>query len=598
MMNSKARLWPPLAAVVLLLAVVAGCVQVPTAGPIRKVEGQRDACQSCVNVEVAPPAAGDDEQQIVEAYLRATSNYQPNYSVARQFLTKAAAERWSPEDGVRIYQGSPSRSGKKVTLKGQLVGSLAPDRTYTARHELLSEEFGLVREDGEWRIDQPPKGLLVVDYSFKRFYQAYQVYFIGNGTSLVPEQIYLPTLRSPANVASALMTALLSGPSTWLKPAANSAIPLGAELSVGSVTITNSIAEVALNEAVLPLTDPQRSLMAAQIVYTLKQAPGVKGVLITVNQQRYRVLESDPTTMVIPVDAFPRDIDPVPFVTGDQLYAVIDGKVQLVSAVSDTPAASPIKGTLGLRRSGVDSLAVSVNGTDLVVVTRDHTELRRAQTATGDVTTFARGLSGLLRPQFTRYGEVWAVGRQHGKQRMWLFTTNQEIKNPEQQIEVNPIEVDAPVLNRANVTAFRISPDGSRIAMVRRTKTGSDELGLARVIRGDKVRVDGWRPIDLTQTGGTQVTQIADLAWLDASELLLLGAATKNAAMAPVRVTADASQIIAEGGEPAKWNARELTVLSRPNTTIVVGADDRTWRDNGSQWLPFLDHVKTIAYPG
>jgi hypothetical protein len=94
------------------------------------------------------------------------------------------------------------------------------------------------------------------------------------------------------------------------------------------------------------------------------------------------------------------------------------------------------------------------------------------------------------------------------------------------------------------------------------------------------------------------VTQIADVAWLDASELLLLGAATKEAALAPVRVTVDSSRITAESGEPLGWNPQELTVLSRPQTTVVVTVDGKTWRDDGSQWLPFLDHVKTIAYPG
>ena len=596
-MSGRTRLSTPLAAAVLLLAMLTACVQVPTAGPIDKVEGQQEACQNCVNVEVAPPAAGYDQRQIVEGYLRATSNYQPNYSVARQFLTKAAAERWSPEDGASIYNGSAGVSDETVRLEGQLVGSLAPDRTYTAQDEPLSVDFHLVREDGEWRIDKPPHGLMVAEYSFDRFYQAYQVYFIGNGSSLVPERIYLPTLRNPANVASALMTALLAGPSDWLAPAVESAIPLDTSLTLGSVTITNSIAEVALSEAVLTLPDPRRSLMAAQIVYTLKQAPGVKGVLITVNQQRYRVLESDPTSMVIAVDAFSRDIDPVPFVSGDQLYAVSNGTVQLVTATSDTPTASSANGDLGQPRLGVNSLAVSTNGTDLALVTRNRTELRRAQASTGDVTTLISGLSDLLRPQFTRYGEVWALGRQNGKQRMWLFTT-EEVKDTEKEIAVTTIDVDAPVLEQAEITAFRISPAGSRMALVRKTRTGY-ELGLARIIRGDKViTVDEWRSIDLTLAGGTKVTQISDLAWLDANELLLLGAASKDAALAPIRVMSDASQISAEGGEPANWNARELTVLYRPQTTIVVGSEGRAWRNDGSQWLPFLDGVDAIAYPG
>jgi hypothetical protein len=230
-------------------------------------------------------------------------------------------------------------------------------------------------------------------------------------------------------------------------------------------------------------------------------------------------------------------------------------------------------------------------------VTQDRTTLRRVLTATGDVTTLKSGLTDLLRPQFTRYGEVWALGRQEGNQKLWLFTAETDIEQP--KTEVTPIEVDTPVLDSGGVTAFRISPDGCRIALVRKTGKGS-ELGLARIIRGeDKVTVDGWRTVDVRETDGTRITRMADVAWLDATELLLLGAATKDGPMGPVRVTGDGSRIAAERGEPLDWRAQELTVLSRPQTTIVVGADGKTWRDDGSsQWLPFLDHVKTIAYPG
>ena len=70
--------------------------QVPIAGPIEPVHGPAAGCQNCVNVEVAPPAAGDDPRQIVEGYLRATSNYQPNYSVAKQFLTEGCGGELEP----------------------------------------------------------------------------------------------------------------------------------------------------------------------------------------------------------------------------------------------------------------------------------------------------------------------------------------------------------------------------------------------------------------------------------------------------------------------------------------------------------------------
>ena len=85
---------------------------------------------------------------------------------------------------------------------------------------------------------------MVEEVYFRSFYQPYDLYFVGNGRSLVPNPIYLPALNNPANVASALMKALLNGPSAWLKPAVSTAVPPNTSLSVDSVTITDGIAEV------------------------------------------------------------------------------------------------------------------------------------------------------------------------------------------------------------------------------------------------------------------------------------------------------------------------------------------------------------------
>ena len=103
----------------------------------------------------------------------------------------------------------------------------------------------------------------------------------------------------------------------------------------------------------LALPDPQRSLLAAQIVYTLRQVGGVKGVLIKVNQQPYRVPGSDPNSLAISVDAIPRDIDPVPFVAGDQLYAVdTSGAVKVVTHDRRfAELVSPLTGPLGAGRT-------------------------------------------------------------------------------------------------------------------------------------------------------------------------------------------------------------------------------------------------------
>jgi hypothetical protein len=569
------------------LLATTGCVNVPTAGPIKKVEGPQPASQN-INVEVRPPAPGDEPRQIVDGYLRANNNYQPNYSVAKQFLTRTAAESWSPEGGVSIYQGSPTATTDSATFDGRLIGSLGRDRTYKVEDRRLIIDFDLVQEKGEWRINHPLPGLMVAEYSFKSFYQGYDLYFVGDNSSLVPEPIYLPRLSNPANVASALMKALLNGPSPWLKPAVSTAIPPNTSLSVDSVTITDGIAEVPLSDSVLDLSDSQRSLLAGQVVYTLRQAGGVKGVLFKVNQQSYRVPGSDPNSQVVSIDAIPRDLDPIPFVAGEELYAVRSGAVKQVTMTSDSPTVSPLTGQLGHGTPyPVNALAVSVTNTDLAVTTNGRTALRRAPIAGGDPITLLTGVTDLLRPQFTRYGEIWDIGRQGGTQRMWMWTPDNK-----------RIDISSPVLG--DITAFKMSPDGARMALVRHTKAGW-HLGLARIIRSDKIMVDQWRQLNVMQTNSpTRIGKIADVAWLDATELMVLGIADGATAYAPFRVAEDASQITPEG-ESDNWNALELAVLPRTQTAIVVGRAGKagkTWRDDGNQWLPFVDNVSTIAYPG
>ncbi|HEX6759188.1 MAG TPA: LpqB family beta-propeller domain-containing protein [Propionibacteriaceae bacterium] len=574
---------------------MAGCVSVPTSGPIEKVvEGQQPTCQNCVNVEVAPPASGAEAREIVEGYLRATSNYQPNYTVAKQFLTRMAAEKWSPEKGASIYRGSLRATGPaRVNLSGRLVGSLGEDRTYTAEDQKLSQNFDLKKENGEWRINTLPAGLWVDEFYFARFYQTYDLYFVSSRPSLVPDPIYLPVLRNPANAASALMKALLNGPSKWLKPAVSTAIPPNTTLSVDSVTITDGIAEVPLSDSVLALPDPQRSLLAAQIVYTLKQVGGVKGVLIKVNQQPYRVPGSDPKSLMISVDAIPQEMDPIPFVAGEQPYAVQDGEIKQVTTTSDRPTVSRLARPLGGGAYDVDAVAVSAANTDVAFTTNDRTMLRRAPLAKGEPTLLLRGVSDLLRPQFTRYGEIWDIGRQDDRQWLWVLPAGKKF----------PSRLDLPVLgDRMEVRAFKISPDGTRIALVRRTESATAttyELGLARIIRADSsIRIEGWRSLDTAQANLPQIARIADVAWLDATELMVLGAAgAADAPYAPFRVVEDASRITSEG-DPENWDALELAVLPRTQGAIIVGGRGQTWKDNGSQWVPFVDKVSTIAYPG
>lgn len=562
------------------LALLAGCVSVPTSGPVEKVVGQPPECQNCINVDVAPPSPGDDPKQVVEGFLRANSNYQPNYAVARQFLTAGAAEKWAPESGASIYSGSLQAAGNTVIMDGRLVGSLGPDRTYTAQDREWRVNFGMVKEDGEWRISTPPAGLMVAEFAFTSFYQSYNLYFVGNGSVLVPDPIYLPNLRNQASIASVLIRALLNGPSQWLSPAVTSAIPQGTALSVDAVTITDGVAQVALSDNVLSLNDGQRTLMAAQVLYTL-QPTGIEGVVFTVDQKPYAIPGADPGTFEVSLDARFQALDPIPPGISDALYAARSQKLEVLPNLADPTLSTPVPGPLGAGRWAVDQIAVAPSGSDLAVVTDGGTALRRAVTSSGATDVVLDGVTGLLRPDLTRFGELWAIGQQDGEQRLWV------------QHDGKLTRIESTLLSRGTIKAFAISPDGVRMALIR-TVDGRSELGLARIVRGERIRLDGWRPLDVTRTTTPQLAVLRDLGWSDATTLAVLGGASTDVPLTVYHVSQDASSIAAVG-EPIAWDAVGLTVALSSKTVVVRDRSGQTWRDGSTQWVTLLDKVSAMA---
>ena len=289
------------------------------------------------------------------------------------------------------------------------------------------------------------------------------------------------------------------------------------------------------------------------------------------------------------VDAIPRALEPVPFVADDQVYASVGDLVGLMKESADPPTITAMNGDLGTGTYAVDSLAVAATGTDVAVVTDGRTVVRRAPTGTGEVTPLnLPGVTNLLPPQITRFGEVWVVGEKDGQQRIWLFTPTDD----------EAVSVASDVLAEGDITAFHISPDGARMAMVRTVPRGS-QLGLATIVRTEDVRVDGWRPVTSPQSEAIKVARIADIAWSDATELMVLGSPTLQDNLVALRIRDDGSRSTATTGAPSDWDARDITVQMRTKTAIVRGGDNTTWRYDGSDWVTFSsEDIKAIAYPG
>jgi hypothetical protein len=109
--------------------------------------------------------------------------------------------------------------------------------------------------------------------------------------------------------------------------------------------------------------------------------------------------------------------------------------------------------------------------------------------------------------------------------------------------------------------------------------------------------VDGWQPLDLTQPNTPSINVIRDVGWLTANNILVLGAPTQQASMIPYEVSVDASLITAPS-EAKTWDAVELSVLMGAGTSVIIDRSGQTYKDDGAQWLAFLDKCSTMAFPG
>ena len=554
-----------------------GCTALPTSGPVR-TQARRTQAQGPgeVAIDPNPPMPGASPDLIVQGFMLAMATYQPGYQAARQYLTEAARGTWQPEAGLLVYAdgNAPRAVGDQVMLEAPLVGSLDPRGAYSAvvGATQLRHDFQLVKEKDEWRISNPPSGLLMSRYLFGTSYSQADVYFFeASRTWLVPDTRYLPRGN---RVADAAVRALLAGPSEWLGPAVISVIPLGSHLAqevVGSGTVT-----IALTGVGGPLPVPAGLLLAAQLAATLRQLPDVSGFRLTVDGGNVDLpdVRSDGSVPLTIADRF----DPVGRLT-TQLFGIAAG---LLVRVGDGlgAVARPVTGDFGTRARSVSSIAISRDGVDAAVVTGDSLVHGPVDGPGSRVVVTAKGL---LRPQFTAGGALWAI------------TSGGTVYRVVGDIaDVVP----APALAAIRVLAFRIAPDGQRIAFVADDK-GRRVLGLVRVDREPAVRLSGWRTIPLARDG-SPVGGLLDVGWTSPSSLVVL-ASSGQAEQGVFELDVDAVQV-RETGRAERWEAPMLAASPRGGNaarTVVLADDGTAWQYvDAFRWGRLAEGLSAAAYPG
>lgn len=557
------RLFP----LVLALALLSGCVGLPSAGPVQV--GLERAPEPEGIVFLAPdPRPGGDPAEIVGGFLdAATAGVADRFETAQKYLTDAARKTWQPGAGVTIYAGSTpprveERTPGRVAVTVTVAGYVDELGTYTeaAPETEKTFQFRLTRVEEQWRIERLDDGVLISAVNFGTQYrQVPLAFFSADGQHIVPDPRWFPEQNSP----SFAVHALLQGPTEWLLPGVLTAIPPGT--TAEPVSVSDGTAEVRLSQAALSASPTDRAMLLAQLEYTLTQLPQVR---------RVQVLVDD-----IPLIEGAHGLNPIvdPGVGHGPVILRSEG----VAAVSGT-GLTPLEG-IELTDANYTALAVPYGDLDAngppAVVRIDERAIVTLPFAPEEPETLIEG-EELLPPSYDPYGWVWSgPGQSNGT----LVVT----KPGTEVVSV----VAAPALADHRVRAIRVSRDGSRIAMIQRVGDAV-LIQVAMVIRDeDGVPTDVTAPI----TVGSSVADSTDLTWVDSVTLAVLGTSGEGApAVHVIPLGGPSLALLSVPGASAITSGRgerELWVATRDGQLLSRAGNG--WRRVGED----LD-VVAVAFPG
>jgi hypothetical protein len=124
-----------LAALLGVVLSLAGCVNIPTQGPVvdaRRIEGGGGG-GGLIQLFPAGPSTDAGPAELVREFLRASPTFTNDHEVARSFLAAGERLTWRPESPVIVYPGENSlsitvcRNGITVVDQGALSASQRPD---------------------------------------------------------------------------------------------------------------------------------------------------------------------------------------------------------------------------------------------------------------------------------------------------------------------------------------------------------------------------------------------------------------------------------------------------------------------------------------
>ena len=553
-----------LAVLLALLLAVSGCSTVPSSSPIIQITQAPMRPAETIGIEPTPPEAGATQVEIVRGFIDAAASTRRGHPVAREYLAKGPAGTWSDEAGMTVispdYATVTTEAGS-VAMTANLVGTVDQRGVFTLGvGDVLTREFTLEQVDGEWRITDPPDGLIILEPDFERLYDERAAYFLDpTRQRVVPDPRYLITGEAQP---TALVQRLLEGPSSAL--AAGVQNPLSGVQLRSAVALDGQTATVDLT-ALTADPAPVLSEICAQLVWTLTQAP-----------VRIRTVE-------VLVDGEPVHVDGVPAEQTAEDWAAFDPDAVPVDAVGHylsggslrtVTAGDPTPGPAGAGAYGLTSAAVSADPR-----TGELTFLAGVRADASGATLLAGNYAGDLAPVLdggTLSGPTVASTRQEA----WVIRDGTSVvripAGGSPQAVTTPT---LPGLGRAEV--LRLSPDGVRAALVV-DGPGGLTLYVSTVVRAE----DGSVSLrDLREVAPT-LTQVRDVAWADSGNLLVLAGDPGEDRIVPYAVGVDGWGLVSV--PTAGLPSQPTSIAAAPTRQPLVDAGDTIWQLAGGTWVTLV----------
>jgi len=561
-----------LAALAVASATLAGCVAIPTSGPI--AQGSPAPAERTLPIPLPlGPQEGADEEEIVTGFLRAAqAGVFQDYSTARQFLAPRAD--WDPRAVTLVVREDPAvrRTESGVVLVDLEVAAhvdaagVYHEAAPSAGAEL---QFELTKIAGEWRITSVPDGVVFRESAFLNAYTPVPVYFATPDRAVgVPDERWLPSARGSLLLRT--VQALLGGPSPWLRDAVVTGLPnLAGAIEDVTGPDAQGVVTIALSSEVnaLELPEGARELLEAQLQATLMSSTlrgiPVSGVAVTVRDSPWNARPDQVERLV--VDLLPSS---GPYAIEDDVIVEVRGQGQT----------EPVGGLPSLAGLAAHHPAMSLDG-DVWVVLDGPSDLVLLPTDGAEPVVLHSG-EALLPPSVDRHDWVWTGER--------ASTGVLVAASPEGEV----VEVSAPWLAGREIRSIRVSRDGTRVAIASVGPDLTTTIEVASVIRNGAVPQ---LLSDERLAVGAPIVEVVEIAWLDATTLAVLGS-----------------------GEESEQPGVYHVPVGGPTTLVQAAADDATGiaagRDSetvyavdgagvlrvlrSASWVEVADGLRDPAFPG